>query len=241
MEALFGPAFDRPPVMLLASLPVEEEEEFAVERSLEIQEAVLSFARAAFSRGHRVVVPADGFVAMLLTAVAAEYRTPPRSEELREAPPQLMIGMLGSAEEELAGWPRRVVPPGVLQRRFDSFADFVGLTEPGKAIVVGGGGGESRDERVERFDRLRGREMELLVMGPTLTDFAREQGWGEWDVTRDLLGEIEWPEPGAEHRDDSLPLGAESVTPYAYLMQRLLETDEEDGLAVAVGGLHGER
>jgi hypothetical protein len=234
-------AFDRPPVMLLASLPVEQEGEIEVERSLEIQEAVLCFGRAAFSRGHPVVVLADGFVAPLLAAVADEYRAPPRSEEFQESPPQLAIGMLGGVEAELGGWPRRDVPASVLQRHFDSFADFLGSSEPSKAIVVGGGGGESGAERVERFDRARERGVELLVVGPTLTNFAREQGWNDWDATRALLHEIDWPGPGAGHRDDARSLGAERVIPYAYLMQRLLETDDEEGIAMPAGGLHDER
>lgn len=230
--------FDRPPVMLLASLPVEEEGGIEVERSLEIQEAVLSFGRAAFSRGHPVVVPSDGFAAPLLTAVADEYREPPRSEEVQESPPQLAIGMLDDIEEELGGWPRRDMSASVLQRRFESFAAFLGSTEPHKAIVVGGGGGESG---VERVDLVREREAELLVMGPTLTNFARRQGWDNWDATRDLLREIEWPRPSGEYRDSAPPLGAEGVTPYAYLMQRLLETDDEEGVAMSMRGLHGKR
>lgn len=214
-------AFDRPPVMLLAGLPVTQEEGIEVERALEIQEAVLSFARAAFSVGHPVAVPADGFVAPLLSAVADEYRPPSRSEEIQETPPQLAIGVLGSVEEELGGWSRRAAPAAVLQPRFDSFEDFLESIEPRKVIVVGEGGAESGAERV---GSVRERGVELQAVGPTLTESARDRGWGEWDAAGRLLREIGWPEPGAESREGAPPIGAESVIPYGYLMQRLLET-----------------
>jgi hypothetical protein len=236
-----GAEFDRSPVMLLASLPVEPEEGIEFERSLEIQEAVLSFGRAAFSRGHPVVVPADGFAAPLLAAVATEYRAPARSEETRRTPPQLAIGLFGGAEEERAGWPGRAVPPGVLRERFESFADFLRSVEPRKVIVVGGGVGESEEERVLRFEQASAWGVEMQVVGPTLTNFAREQGWYSLDATQGLLAEIEWPERGGDRREDGLLVGAEGLVPYAYLMQRLLETDDEEGVEMVAGGHLRER
>lgn len=242
MPRSLGAEFDRSPVMLLASLPVEPEEGIEFERSLEIQEAVLSFGRAAFSRGHPVVVPADDFAAPLLAAVAAEYRAPARSEETRRTPPQLAIGMFGGAEEERAGWPGRAVPAGVLQERFDSFPDFLRSAEPRKAIVVGGGGvGESEEERVQRFEQASAWGVDMQVVGPTLTNFAREQGWYSLDATQELLAEIEWPERGGDRRGDGLLVGAERLVPYAYLMQRLLETDDEEGVEMVTGGHLRER
>lgn len=238
--------FDRPPVLLLAGLPLEQEEGAGFKLALEIQEAVLSFGRAAFANRQPVAVSADSFAAPLLTAVAAEYRQPARSEETEAMPPQLAIGMFGSTEEERAGRPPRVMPPGVLRWHFESFPEFLASAKPRQVVVVGGGGDGAGDMRAIQFAQAREFADELQVIEPTLTDFARGQGWDEWDVTRDLLGKIGWPgwgddrfdaEPRDDARDDASPPGAERVVPYAYLMQRLLGTDEDQGTATAGGGL----
>jgi hypothetical protein len=217
----FDSGFVAPPVMLLASLPEEDEGPAGFERSLEIQEAVLSFGRAAFSRGHQVAVPDDEFVAPLLAAVAEEYREPTRSEEVRIAPPQLEIGRIGSEDEDLSGWSRRPLHDGVRRGDFGSFAEFLESARPRKAIAVGGGG---RGFRAERVEMVRKSGIELQAIAPTLTVGARERGWGDWDATEDLLREIDWPRPQLRERgEDASPPGAEGVVPYAYLMERLVE------------------
>jgi hypothetical protein len=241
VEGNLGQFFERPPVVLLASLPTESEGGAGIDRALAIQEAVLSFARAAYSHGHAVAAPADGFVAPLLAAVATEYQAPARSEAVDARPIQLAVGSWRGEEEEGGRWSRRPAPDGVMRGTFEGFDHFLAWADPRQVIVVGGGHDEPEAEPMERFIRMRDRGVGVHAIGPTLTDAALGHGWGAWDVTRNLLDEIEWPRRASDRDDDSPPLGAEAVVPYAYLMQRLLSTDEDEGTPEPVGGGFDQR
>jgi hypothetical protein len=207
----------RAPVMLVAGFP---EAGASAAQLLEIEEAVLSFSRAAFAAGRRISLPGDHFIAPLVSQVAAEYVLPLGSESVDEGPrPVEMILAEGRDEqldEMLAGWRHvRGVSLGRARGthggRHRLTSEAIEFSAPQVALAVGGAPGMADD-----LDLLRLHEVRLAPIVPTLAGSLRE-GWerlGE-DVTGRILAEAGWEEAVGERT-------AARRTPYPYLMQQLI-------------------
>jgi hypothetical protein len=95
-----------PPVVLSAAFPAEDDE-VHLEQLLEIEEALLSFTRAALAQGRRIVVPGDETVAPLVAQTVAEYAPPARAEGRKGEPPLVEVLLTRGPdlrlEEALAG------------------------------------------------------------------------------------------------------------------------------------------
>jgi hypothetical protein len=210
-----------PPLVLAAAFP-DEDDEVPFEHLIEIEEALLSFTRAALAQGRRLVVPGDEAVAPLVAQTVAEYAPPARTEQREGEAPLVEVlltrGPDPPLEEALAGIDR--VRPRVARgqegagegRRHPLTVEAVRELEPAGAVVIGG----SR-ESVEDVAVLREVSVPLFVVGPTLTGPLYEFSdlW-ERDFTRGTLAEIEWQEAERE-------LAFDTAIPYAYVMQRLVE------------------
>ncbi|MDX6623969.1 MAG: hypothetical protein QOE75_1901 [Solirubrobacterales bacterium] len=210
-------------VLLIAGIPEEHDEDVSAAHMLGIEEALLSFARAAFARGHRVIVPADRIAAPLLAMVAAEYRRGPLSESIDEEPPLLGVAVLGEGEDHPEQSLGPVLPDGIDAGGFSSFHELVAEADPSRAFLIGGS-----PSLGERVTVLRERGVPMHAIGPTLTPSSWEAGIGEWEASERILGEVEWPGATAEEPKREAP-AAEALVPYPYLMQRLLELDDELG------------
>jgi hypothetical protein len=207
------------PVVLSAAFP-DEDDEVPLQHLIEIEEALLSFTRAALAQGRRLLVPGDEAVAPLVAQTVAEYAPPTRAEEQEEGPPLVEVlltrGPDPRLEEALAGI-GRVRPlvargaEGVREGRHPLTYEVLRDLAPAAAVVIGG----SR-ESIEDVGVLRDLQVPLFVVGRTLSGALADRGLWEQDFVSGVLGEIEWREP-----EDDVASGL--AFPYAYVMQRLVE------------------
>jgi hypothetical protein len=202
--------------MLLAGFP---EEDASAAMLLEIEEAVLSFSRAAFAAGRRVTLPGDRLVTPLVAQVAAEYVSPLGSESAGEGPQPLTVILAEGDEQidEVLGGSRHVERAWLGGERHGHAdrhqltSEAIRLSAPQAAVAVGGDPG-----MVEDLDLLRLHEVEMAPIVPTLAGSLRE-GWGRWgpDVASRVLDEAGWQEFVGER-------AAARRVPYSYLMQHLI-------------------
>jgi hypothetical protein len=218
------------PAVLLAGLPPasEQKEPVPFRQLLEIEEAILSFARAALAAGRPIALPGDSFAAPLVARVAAEYAPAAQAEEVLR-PPSLVEVLLDRRDLRLEGLLGDLSGVGISTRseevmegeeRHPLTAAAVEEIEPWSAVMIGGFA-----EMPAEAELLQMRGVPIHGIGPTLTGPGRElRGF---DVVDDLLAGIEWDErEGSEGgpRED-LPW---SMTPYPFLMQRLFQRERGD-------------
>ena len=209
----------RAPLVLVAGFP---EVGVTARHLLEIEEAVLSFSRAAFAAGRRIALPGDRLIAPLVSRIAAEYVLPLGSEGAGEGsrPVELMLteggderleGILAGLEH--ADWRR--VGGGT---REEPYADrhpltfeAISVSAPRAALAVGGGAG-----LVDDLELLREHDVEVAPIVSTLAGPLRKD-WERWgtDVASKILAEAGWEAVSNE-------LAGRPGTPYPYLMQQLV-------------------
>jgi hypothetical protein len=223
----------RAPLVLIAGFP---EVGVTARHLLEIEEAVLSFSRAAFAAGRRVALPGDRLVAPLVSRVAAEYVPPPGSEGAGEGSRPIELMLTEGGDERLEGILARLGHADQLRvggrKREEPYADrhpltfeAISLSAPQAALAVGGDAG-----MVDDLELLREHEVEVVPIVPTLAGLPRK-GWQRWgtDVASEILAEAGWEAV-------SRPTGP-SLTPYPYLMQQLVAGwDEPERLPDELGG-----
>jgi hypothetical protein len=225
-----GPAPDftqrwHPPALLLAAFP-SETEDVDLAQTLEIEEAVLSFARAALAQGRKIALPADRVVAPLVSQVAGEYGPTavteagdgspalvkamftegrdPRLEQALAAGGQVELGQLAVGKVEISGVRHRLTPAALE------------WANPERAVVIG-----EPPALLDELELVREFGVEIATVGPTLS-------------ARDIeLGNLREHDTVAPMLDEKLELGEgeadELRLPYAFLMQELVWSwsDEE--------------
>lgn len=229
--------------MLVAGFPPEPEEgdPVAAPFLLEIEEALLSFGRAAFAAERQVVVPADREVAPLLASVAAEYRAPLRSEGEEGERALLGVALTGGRDGELEGELARVPGVAVLgpdggpleieerARReegtgLDSGADarhpltldLVAGVEPRVGVAIGWVPGR-------RFDTTHflARGVPVETIWPTVSGDP-DSAWASEGSMGRVLEECGWsPRPAGEGEEGEASAEGPRWIPYPYVMQRM--------------------
>jgi hypothetical protein len=212
-------------ILLSADFPAEDE---AVPASqlLDLEEALLSFARAALASEHTLALPADRIVAPLVAQIAAEYAAPPKMEAAEAPPPVRVLFTAGrdpELEQALAGHEGAWSPwhgEMLAEARGDRHPltpEALRTIAPVFAMMLGGG-----RRLFEDFRMLRELQVPLHAVGAALSGPLREvRDAAEWDVTGQLLDEIGWGTPIGE---TDLLDEAERRVPYPYLMQRVVES-----------------
>jgi hypothetical protein len=243
---------ERPPVLLLAGFPEETDKSVPPAHLIGIEEAVLSFTRAALASGNRIALPADRAVVPLVAAAAAEYVRPLRTEARAEEAPRVEIALSGGRDPQLEAMLARAA--GVAARHFTADGEVRGLREeegewhlhtgrhpltravleavgPRMAVVVGGDPGLATEVGL-----IEAAGIELAVIGHTLADASLRDDWTEMDPTLDVLERIGWPGGRGKGQAEAAEDRGEDVIPYPYLMQWLFREDEDDGVPVKSGG-----
>ncbi len=181
----------------------------------DLEEALVSTARAVLAAGGTLALAADPDVASLAASVAAEYAPPPAAEthpERRWQPRLLLFGAFTPDEREdaiLAAFARRGVvslEPGSIDRLLE-LVDTVG------ALVVG-----PVEEAFADLEAFRGRTRRLAAIIPDAEPgrLDRAEVW-------DLVSEARRGEDERRHEEPEL------VTPYPFAVQLLVaEWLEED-------------
>jgi len=220
-----------PPVVLSAGFP-DEDDDVPAAQLLEIEEALLSFTRAALAQGRRLMLPADRVVALLVAQTAAEYALLPQTEMSEPARPLIEVvlteGRDAQLEQALAGLnhvrPHLFGNPKAQHTgRHRLTSDAVREIQPASAVVLGGA-----RQSLDDVHMLREFNVRLYVVGATLAGPLREHGelW-EHDITERMLAEIDW---GKERGEADIGVDVERQIPYPYLMQRLVQEWRSDVL-----------
>lgn len=210
-----------PPLFISAGFP-DEKFDVSSAQLLEIEEAVLSLARAALAQGHRLVLHADPDVAPLVALTAAEYAEPPRTEGILTPAPRVTILRTPDQDDRLAA-----ALTGLRGVELTSFGDVdvdnrgrsdrtaaaIKRFTPAAGIVLGGADDSVLDFHALQQDGIPVHVIGTAVVGPLLVELP----FREYDAVAPALREIEWGlgEP------DVVP-DAERSVPYPYVMQRLI-------------------
>jgi hypothetical protein len=154
-------------LLLSASVPVEKSNRYIrrYRARLDIEEAVISLARATFAAGGRLVYGGDPSIALLLTMVAAEYLVPRfaeggGTEEFQERP-KAMLSFYQTLDlkedfpeiQQLADWGYLSVPSQTNYQGPDMIHLMIKEADPVAMVCIGGT--EKMEKEVMIFSELR--------------------------------------------------------------------------------------